>query len=129
MDKKRRCPRVLIADDSPEILEQVTELLHDHYEVVGSVANGQQAVMGTMALNPDILVLDISMPILNCFEVASTLHNLNCRAIILFLTMHEDRDFVGAAYSCGASGYVLKSRASADLLPAVKSALQTISEI
>lgn len=70
MEQKEACPRVLVADDLPEILEKVRELLRDHCDVVGSVANGQQALSATMTLNPDILVLDISMPILNGFEVA-----------------------------------------------------------
>jgi two-component system nitrate/nitrite response regulator NarL len=124
MDQKEKCPRVLVADDVPEILEKVRELLRDHCEVVGSAADGQQALSGAMTLNPDILVLDISMPILNGFEVARGLRKSNCRATIVFLTMHEDRDYVDAAFSCGASGYVLKSRASTDLLPAIESVLQ-----
>ena len=124
MEHKEACPRVLVADDLPEILEKVRELLRDHCDVVGSVANGQQALSATMTLNPDILVLDISMPILNGFEVARSLRKSHCRATIIFFTMHEDRDYVDAAFSCGASGYVLKSRAGTDLLPAIESALQ-----
>ena len=124
MNDKKRCLRVLVADDLPEILEYVGELLRDHYEVIGSVANGQQALRATLTLNPDILVLDISMPVLNGFEVARSLQESNCRAKIVFFTMHEDHDYLDAAFSCGASGYVLKSRASTDLLPALEAALQ-----
>ena len=124
MDEKKRCPRVLLADDVPEILEQIRELLRDHCEVVGLVANGQQALLAAMTLNPDILVLDISLPILNGFEVARRLQKSNCRTTIVFFTMHEDRDYVDAAFSCGASGYVVKSRANTDLLAAIESALQ-----
>ena len=124
MDKRERWPRVLVADDIPEIVEKVRELLRHHCEVIDSVANGQQALSATMTLNPDILVLDISMPILNGFEVARSLRKSHCGATIIFFTMHEDRDYVDAAFSCGASGYVLKSRASTDLLPAIESALQ-----
>jgi DNA-binding NarL/FixJ family response regulator len=120
----RGCPRVVVADDLPEILGQVRELLRDHCEVVGSVANGQQALRATLTLNPDILVVDISMPILNGFEVARSLRESNCRAKIVFFTMHEDRDYVEAALSCGASGYVIKSRANTDLLRAIEAALQ-----
>jgi DNA-binding NarL/FixJ family response regulator len=124
MNKKKRCPRVLVADDFPEIVEQVRELLRDHCEVVGSAANGQQALWTTLTLNPDILVIDISMPILNGFEVTRSVRESNCRAKIVFFTMHEDRDYVDAALSCGASGYVIKSRANTDLLPAIEAALQ-----
>jgi DNA-binding NarL/FixJ family response regulator len=124
MNNKKSCPRVLVADDFPEILEQVRELLRDHCEVIGSVANGQEALLSTLTLNPDILVVDISMPILNGFEVARSVRESNCRARIVFFTMHEDRDYVDAVFSCGASGYVLKSRANTDLLPAIEAALQ-----
>jgi len=124
MNKKNRCPRVLVADDLPEILKQVRELLGEHCEIVGSVANGQQALWSTLTLNPDILVVDISMPILNGFEVARSVRESNCRARIVFFTIHEDRDYVDAAFSCGGSGYVLKSRASTDLLAAIEAALQ-----
>jgi len=124
MDKGKRCPRVLLADDLPAILEEVRELLRDHCEVIGSVANGEQALSSTFTLNPDILVVDISMPILNGFEVARRIRESNCRAQIVFFTIHDDPDYVDAAFSCGASGYVLKSRASTDLLPAIDAALQ-----
>lgn len=125
MNDKKRCPRVLVADDSSEILEQVRELLCDHCEVIGSVADGEQALSTALTLNPDVLVLDISMPILNGFEVATRVRESNCRATIIFFTIHEDRDYVDAAFSCGASGYVLKSRASADLVVvAIEAGLQ-----
>jgi two-component system nitrate/nitrite response regulator NarL len=124
VNNKKRCPRVLVVDDFPEILKRVRELLRDHCEVIGSVANGQEALLTTLTLNPDILVVDISMPILNGFEVARRVRESNCSAKIVFFTMHEDRDYVDAAFSCGASGYVLKSRASTDLLPAIEAALQ-----
>jgi DNA-binding NarL/FixJ family response regulator len=124
MNQKKTCPRVLVADDLPEILEQVRELLSDHCEVVGSAANGQQALLATLTLNPDILVVDISMPILNGFEVARRVRESNCEAKIVFFTIHEDRDYVDSAFACGVSGYVLKSRASTDLLPAIEAALQ-----
>lgn len=124
MNSPKRRPRVLIADDLPEILEHVRELLCNHCEVIGSATNGQQALCATAALNPDILVLDITMPILNGFEVAMRVRESNCRAKIVFFTMHDDCDYVDKAFSCGASGYVLKCRASTDLLLAIKTALK-----
>ena len=123
MDKKRRS-RVLVADDLPEIIAQVRNLLCKRCEVIGSASNGQQALSTTVTLNPDILVLDISMPILNGFEVALKLREANCGARIVFFTMHDDPDYVEKAFSCGASGYVLKCRATIDLLPAIETALQ-----
>jgi DNA-binding NarL/FixJ family response regulator len=124
MNNKKRCPRVLLADDLPEILEQVRELLCDHCEVIGSVTDGEQALSATLTLNPDILILDISMPILNGFEVTTRVRESNCRTKIVFFTIHGDSDYVDAAFSCGASGYVLKCRASTDLVVAIEAALQ-----
>lgn len=124
MNNEKRCPRVLLADDLPEVLEQVRELLRDHCEVIGSATDGEQAFSAALTLNPDILILDISMPILNGFEVTTRVRESNCRAKIVFFTIHEDSDYVDAAFSCGASGYVLKYRASTDLVMAIEAALQ-----
>ena len=123
MNKKRR-PRVLVADDLPEIIEHVRNLLCTQCEVIGSATNGQQALSSTITLNPDILVIDISMPILNGFEVAIRVREANCSTKFVFFTMHDDRDYVTKAFACGAAGYVLKCRATTDLLPAIETALQ-----
>ena len=122
--KKKRRPRVLVADDLPEVIGQVRELLCDHCEVIGSATNGQDAFSTTVTLKPDILVLDISMPILNGFEVAMRVRNAGCKTKIVFFTMHDDHDYVNEAFSCSASGYVLKSRASTDLQLAIEAASQ-----
>jgi DNA-binding NarL/FixJ family response regulator len=117
------CPRVLLADDLPEMLQKVTQLLQDDFDVVGSAQNGQEAIEAAKPLNPDLLVLDISMPILDGIQAASRLRGLGCKAKVIFLTVHEDRDYVEAAFSVGALGYVLKSRVATDLIPAVQEAL------
>ena len=116
--------RVLIADDLPEIRTRVTELLRHDFNIVGIAHNGQEAIEATSALSPDLVVLDISMPILNGIEVASRLRSLGCKAKVIFFTVHEDPDYVEAAFSVGASGYVFKSRVVTDLVPAVHSALR-----
>ena len=121
---KKRCPRVVVADDLTEIIEQVRELLCNRYEVIGSARSGQEALCTTLTLNPDILVLDITMSILNGFEVATRVQESKCRTSIVFFTMHDDRDYVDKAFSCGASGYVLKCRAGTDLLLAIETALK-----
>ena len=118
------CARVVLADDLPEMLEKVTQLLKDDFDVVGSAQNGQEAMEAAKTFNPDLLVLDISMPILNGIQVASRLRGSGCKAKVIFLTVHEDRDYVEAAFSAGALGYVLKSRVATDLIPAVQEALQ-----
>jgi len=118
------CPRVLLVDDLPEMLQKVTQLLQDDFDVVGSAQNGQEAIEAAETLDPDLLVLDISMPILNGIQVASRLRDSGCRAKVIFLTVHEDRDYVEAAFSAGGLGYVLKSRVATDLIPAAQEALR-----
>jgi len=117
-------PRVLLADDHPEILEHVARLLHDEGEIVGTVENGKQLVEAALALDPDLIVLDISMPVMNGIEAAHHIRNSGSRAKMIFLTMHEDGAFVNAAALAGARGYVLKSRVSIDLMAAIRKVLQ-----
>jgi DNA-binding NarL/FixJ family response regulator len=118
------CPRVLLADDLRDIRERVKELLQEDFDIVGSVQNGQEAIQAASVLNPDLLILDISMPGLSGIQVASRLCESGCRTKVVFLTIHEDRDYVEAAFSAGASGYVCKSRVATDLIPALQSALR-----
>lgn len=117
-------PRVLLADDYPEMLERVFQLLQGNFDVIGMAQDGEQAIASAVNLNPEVLVLDISMPFLNGFQVVSRLRDSGCRAKVIFLTVHEDREYVDAAFSVGALGYVLKSRVASDLIPAIQGALQ-----
>jgi DNA-binding NarL/FixJ family response regulator len=117
-------PRILLADDQSEMLEKVAELLHDEFDVVGAVENGERAMEFTARHDPDLLILDISMPVLNGIHTASRLKAAGSRAKVIFLTVHRDRDFVNAAFSAGALGYVLKPRLATDLVPAVRLVLQ-----
>ena len=112
-------PRVVLADDLPEMLERVTQLLGHDFDIVWVAHNGEQAVQAVVTLNPDLLVLDVSMPILNGLQVASLLRDLASTTKIIFLTVHEDQDYVEAAFAVGALGYVFKSRVATDLVPAV----------
>ena len=118
------CPRVLLADDLPEMLQKAAQLLQDDFDVVGFAQNGQEAIEAAEALDPDLLVFDISMPILNGIQAASRLRDSGCKAKVIFLTVHEDRDYVEAAFSVGALGYVFKSRVATDLIPALRAALR-----
>ena len=117
-------PRVLIADDLPEVHEKLRELLQDHFEIVDNAYDGEQAIEAATTLNPDVLILDISMPFLNGMQVASRLRKTACKAKIIFFTVREDQDYVDAAFSTGALGYVLKPRLTTDLIPAIDEALQ-----
>lgn len=118
------CPRVFLADDLRDIRERVKELLKKDFDIVGSAHNGQEAIQAATVLNPELLVLDISMPGLDGIQVASRLRESGCKSKVVFLTMHEDRDYVEAAFSVGALGYVVKSRIASDLIPALQSALR-----
>ncbi len=116
--------RVLLADDHEAILEQVRLELGQDFDIVGAVGNGRDAVDAALRLNPDVLVTDISMPILDGLQAARRLRASNCATKIVFLTIHADPDFVAAALSTGAYGYVTKPRLSTDLIPAIREALE-----
>ena len=115
--------RVLLADDHEAILERVRTLLEEEFEIVASVRNGQDAVLQTQLLNPDVLVIDISMPVLDGLDAARQLRSRKLGTKVVFLTVHEDEDFVNAAFAAGASAYVTKSRVTTDLVRAIRDAL------
>lgn len=121
--KKGKRPRVLLVDDYPQILEQSEKLLKNDCEIVGTACNGGEALHLCLTLKPDIILLDISMPVFSGFEVASRLKELGCKAKIIFVTVQHDQDYVDTAMSLGASGYVLKGRIGIDLLVAIDAVL------
>lgn len=116
--------RVLLADDHDAILARVQAVLVDDFDVVGAVKNGRDAVEEAHRLDPDVLVIDISMPVLDGLQAVSRLRSTNRRTKVVFLTVHEDPDYVVAAFSAGANGYVTKSRLTTDLVPAIREALE-----
>jgi DNA-binding NarL/FixJ family response regulator len=116
--------RVVLADDHREVIAKIRGILGDDFEVVEAAENGNQAVIAVLKLNPDVFVTDISMPILNGLQAARRIQKTNSRVKIIFLTIHEDRDFIAAAFSAGATGYVTKRRLSTDLVVAIQEALK-----
>jgi len=113
--------RVLLADDNSQVLEYVREFLSGNgCEVVGTVTGGQAAVDAAAQLVPDVLVLDVSMPILNGIQAARRSLEGNASIKIVFLTVNKDPDTCRAAMETGACGYVLKPRLASDLIPAIK---------
>lgn len=112
-------PRVLLADDQEEMLQTVAWMLRDEFRVVGTAENGAIAVELATRLCPDILVLDICMPVENGIEAACQLKELGSTARVIFLTVNTEPEFVEAAISAGAMGYVLKQSLTADLVPAL----------
>lgn len=115
--------RVLLADDHPRFPELAEYLLGAEFEIVGTVGNGQALFDEAMRLQPDVIVTDISMPVLNGIDAADRLRNSGCKARIVFLTIHSDADFVRRCLSAGAFGYVMKPRIAAELIVAVREAL------
>lgn len=113
--------RVLLIDDNLEFLDVATTLLEGHdFEIVEKALNGEEGLKAAISLQPDVVVLDISMPHMNGFEVARRLRQQKNRAGIVLLTFHEDVDYVHAARSVGALGYVIKRRMATDLPLAVR---------
>ena len=114
----------MVADDHQAILDRVSNQLAGEFEIVAAVLDGQAALDAALVLTPDAVVLDISMPGLSGLEVAKHLSALPNSPRIVFLTVHEDPDFMKAAECAGASGYVFKHNLLTDLAAALRHALQ-----
>lgn len=115
--------RVLLADDSPSMLQAARGILEPEFQIVGTVDDGQAVLEAMESLKPDVLILDISMGVMNGLEAARLLTRIGSKAKIVFLTVHHDREFVEEAFSAGALGYVIKPRLGSDLLVAVRQAM------
>ncbi len=111
--------RVLLADDHEAMLDRVARLLATECNVVGTATDGQQALEAAQDLEPDVLVLDISMPVMNGIETAHRLKEAGAKTRIVFLTVHDDPDFAREALEAGALGYVIKTRIASDLMIAI----------
>jgi DNA-binding NarL/FixJ family response regulator len=116
-------PRVLLADDHIHFLESISRLLTAVFDIVAIVPDGRQAVDLARRLRPDVVVLDVSMPDLDGFQTLEQFRRDGLETRVVFLTMHEDDEFVAAAINAGAHGYVLKSRIHSDLISAIGHAL------
>jgi DNA-binding NarL/FixJ family response regulator len=115
--------RILMADDHPATLAQTARLVGEQHEVVGTVTNGLDLLAAAARLNPDLIVLDISMPGLDGLEAARRLKQAGCHSRIVFLTVHEDADYAQEALALGADAYVVKPRVASDLMLAISDAL------
>lgn len=115
--------RVLLADDNPAVLEHVTSMLRPDFEIVGECHDGESVLREYDKLKPDVLVLDVSMGRMSGIDVARRLRDTGRAARIVFLTVHEDQEFVTAALGAGGCAYVVKSRISTDLVSAIQAAL------
>jgi DNA-binding NarL/FixJ family response regulator len=113
-------PRVLLADDHRLLREAFARLLEPECEVVGGVGDGRAALAEASRLQPDIVVMDVAMPLLNGLDAARQLRQVLPKIKIIFLTMSEDPDIATEAFRVGASGFLLKNSAAAELLQAIQ---------
>lgn len=115
--------RILLADDHALVLEGYRRILEGPYELVGTVADGRALVEAAKRLQPDIVILDVSMPLLNGIDAAVQLKKLCPKVKIVVVTMHADTDYVRSAFEAGASAYVLKRSAVDELEHAIRAVL------
>ena len=114
-----RKPRVLLADDHTIVLEGLKGLLEPEFELVGAVTDGEALLKAAVETRPDVILFDISMPLLNGIQAARELRKTNPEAKLLALTMHAETSFVKEALRAGASGYLLKQSAATELSTAI----------
>ena len=122
-------PRVLLADDHNEFLEAEATLLRPYFEVIGTVNNGASLVSEAQRLNPDVVVADIIMPVMNGIEAVRNLTESGSPARFVFLTIQSGEEFVRACLESGARGYVWKSCMKAHLVPAIRAVLEGLPYI
>jgi DNA-binding NarL/FixJ family response regulator len=117
-------PRVLLADDHLMVAEALRSLLTPEFELVGVVEDGRALIDAAATLRPDVIVADVSMPLLNGIDALIQLRRGGNLTPVVFLTMHRDVSFARRALDAGASGFVLKHSASVELIAAIRAALQ-----
>lgn len=122
-------PRLILADDHKLVLEAFRKLLEPHYDVVGTVSDGHALVESALLLKPDVVVVDVSMPLLNGLDAGRQLKQKLPRIKIVFVTMNYDPDLAAEAMRAGASAYLLKNSASSELFHAIEEALKGKSYI
>jgi DNA-binding NarL/FixJ family response regulator len=117
-------PRLLLADDHTLMLDGIRMLLEPEFELVGCAEDGQMLLTMAMDSKPDVILLDISMPVLNGIDAAHQLRKLLPSVKVIFVTMHADAEFVTEAFRAGAAGYLLKRSAASELLTAIREVLK-----
>jgi len=117
-------PRVVLADDHAMVLEGFRSLLAPHCEIVGMVEDGHALLDCVLKVQPDVVVLDVSMPLLNGIEATRRLKQHTPCPKIICLTMHADRTYVSEAFKAGVDGYVLKKSVATELLQAIQIVLK-----
>jgi DNA-binding NarL/FixJ family response regulator len=116
--------RILLADDHSFILEGIRSLLEAHYDLVGQVSDGRSLVEVAGRLRPDLIILDVTMPLLNGIDAARQIKKAWPQARLLFLSMHASTVYLREAFDAGGSGYVLKTSAVEELRTAIQRVLK-----
>jgi len=124
-----RLPRVILADDHKLVAEALHKLVAPHFEVVATVSDGHELLESATRLRPDLIVIDVSMPLLNGLEAGRELRKNMPGVKLVFLTMNEDPELAIEAMMAGAAAYVLKNGAASELLEAMRRALRGKSYI
>jgi DNA-binding NarL/FixJ family response regulator len=114
--------RLLLVDDNPAMLETLVGMLQEDFDIVGTLSSGASVLEQYSKLNPCVILLDVSLGDMTGFQVAERLRWRKCPAKIIFLSVHENVEFVRAAFDLGASGYVFKSQLNQDLAKAIQTA-------
>jgi DNA-binding NarL/FixJ family response regulator len=118
-----RVPRLLIADDHPAVTEALVQLLGKRFEIVATIHDGGLVVEAVLRLQPDVTLLDLSMPNVNGFDALRQIKNRNATIKIIILTMYEEAGLAIEALKLGASGFVLKHKSDEELLTALEAVL------
>src|SRR5882672_10856626 len=119
-----RLPRIILADDHTLFVEALRKLAAPHVEVVATVGDGRALLETAQALKPDVVVIDVGMPLLNGLDAGRELKKRLPNVKLIFLTMSEDLDLAVEAMKSGASGYLLKTSAGSELFSAIREALR-----
>jgi DNA-binding NarL/FixJ family response regulator len=117
-------PRVLLADDHNLLLGAFEKLLSPECEIVGTASDGRLLVVEAQRLKPDVVVLDIAMPLLNGLDAGRQIKQLRQSVKLVFVTMNEDSDLAAEAFRVGASAYLLKRSAASELLVAIREVMK-----
>jgi DNA-binding NarL/FixJ family response regulator len=118
--------KILIADDHEIVRQGIRRVLEvkPDWEICGEASNGQEAVRMAQELSPDIIIMDVTMPVMSGFEAADEISRLPLGSRVLFFTMHDSGSMAGSVRKSGAHGYVVKSRAAQDLVQALERLLR-----
>jgi DNA-binding NarL/FixJ family response regulator len=115
-------PRIILADDHAVLREGLAALIGSEFDVVGAVGDGRALLVEAERLSPDAIILDVGMPLLNGMEAGWQLRNVAPKTKLIFLSQHASKEYIQAAFRLGASAYVLKSAAAAELGTALSEA-------